>query len=136
MKANYKIPCSKDHLKAVRGFVKDSLAGFPIKNDTVHLLVLAIDEACANAMIHGNLCDEKRSIQIDLDVQDAQVDVEIYDIGNYRPAKVDSHIDWDNCIEKGNKGGLGLKIMHTIMDKVEFYRRDNQHVCRLRKVLS
>lgn len=136
MKANYKIPCSKDHLKEVRGFVKRSLSSLPIKNDTVHLLVLAIDEACANAMIHGNLCDEQKSIQIDIEVQSEQVDVEIYDIGDYKPDNVDARIDWENCIEQGHKGGLGLKIMHTIMDKVEFYRRDNQHVCRLRKVLS
>jgi len=137
MKYNFSIPCNKDHLKEVRLFVKDTLSSTPLSSEERHLLVLAIDEACANAIIHGNDCDEHKKIEIEMVLDKEKLQVEIFDIGPKHPSSAKKPaVDWTACIERGEKGGLGLFIMFKIMDKVSFYRRTEGYACKLLKVIT
>jgi len=136
MKYNFSIPCNKTHLKDVREFVKDSLSQTRLNSGDTHLLILAIDEACANAIIHGNDCNEKKRIEIELELDQNDLRVEIYDIGAQHPTAAKPAVDWTACVERGDKGGLGLFIMYKIMDKVSFYRRAEGYACQLQKQIG
>jgi len=137
MKHRFSIPCQKSNLKKVRAFIKRYLAPLKIDRQTAHLIVLAIDEACANAIIHGNNCNDLKKIQIDLNYSNEELEVEIYDVGPAYPREAaSSKIDWENTIEKKDKGGMGLIIMNQIMDGVEFFNRDELYVCKLNKKLA
>jgi len=137
MKYNFSIPCNKADLVNVRHFVKDTLSQTKLESDEIHLLTLAIDEACANAIIHGNDCNSEKQLEIVLELDQNKLDVEIYDIGVCHPpaAKIPA-IDWTACIERGDKGGLGLFIMNKIMDKVSFYQRAEGYACKLSKEIG
>ena len=137
MKYNFSIPCNKAHLKDVRHFVKDTLSQTQLNSQETHLLILAIDEACANAIIHGNDCNEKKKIEIEIVLDQENLQVEIFDIGARHPkASQKPAVDWTACVERGDKGGLGLFIMFKIMDKVSFYKRAEGYACQLMKQLS
>lgn len=137
MKYNFSIPCNKAHLKDVRNFVKDALSGTALSKQETHMLVLAIDEACANAIIHGNDCNEKKKIEIELVLDNKNLQVEIFDIGAKHPSSAkEPAVDWTACVERGDKGGLGLFIMFKIMDKVSFYRRAEGYACKLLKQIA
>ena len=138
MKVRYTTSCSTANLSNIRAFV-----GSKLKEETVladcemHKIILAIDEACANAIIHGNNCDEKRQLQVDMDLNEDTVSVEIYDVGNYQPNKKTVFArSIEDCIQNKQKGGLGLRIIHRVMDTVRYFNRDNTNVCMLTKKLK
>jgi len=100
-------------------------------------VVLAVDEACANAIIHGNECDQARRLKVELEIRDNNIRVEIYDVGNYHPNQIDfSGRDIQENIRTRKKGGLGLVIMHSVMDRVQYYNKGKVTVCSLTKKLE
>lgn len=134
MKINYSTPCSTDKLSDIRSFVTDQLANTDFSDTEKYQIVLAIDEACANAIIHGNQCDGRRRLKIEIEVTRELISVEIYDIGNYRPNQAHhSPCDIRENIRTKQKGGLGLRLMHIIMDRVRYYNNGKANVCSLVK---
>lgn len=136
MRLNYTIPCSKEYLCEVRSFVRRNLAQANISETELNQVVLAVDEACANAIIHGNACDPSREIALSMEVDNSQINVEISDVGSFRP----NETTWANFsmaehVRRQSKGGLGRLLMHRIMDSVNYYRRGQTNVCALSKQL-
>jgi len=138
MKINYTTSCSKTQLSNIRTFITQQLAPLQLSAIEKNQLVLAIDEACANAIIHGNLCNHQRTLQIELEINTSEIIIEIFDIGNYRPNEMNfMPRDFiDDCIKNKRKGGLGLQLMHRIMDNVRYYSRGEVNVCALHKKIT
>ncbi len=141
MKYYYKTPCSKKQLYNIRQFLAGHLRETTMSSKECHQIVLAVDEACANAIIHGNQCDSNRELQVELSITKKQVAIEIYDVGNYFPDE--SALKWSdqnlqNSIRNKQKGGLGLRLIHCIMDHVKYYQRgkDKVNVCSLVKEIK
>ena len=134
MKYKFKASCSKNELSAIRGFVNTSLHKHALTETMISNLVLAIDEICANLIIHSNGCDPNETLELHLNIENKKgITVEILDNGNpfdahdYRPPTL------EEIVAKRKKGGLGLLIVNKIMDKVEFEARKDRNVCRLFK---
>ncbi len=142
MKYSFKTACTKQHLYKIRKFVAVHLEKTNLISKEKYQIILAIDEACANAIIHGNNCDQSRELQVELILTSDKLDIEIYDVGNYLPKEKDAHWETEDIIKDSiqnkKKGGLGLKLMYHIMDKVNYYRRevDKVNVCSLSKNLK
>lgn len=136
MKASFNTSCQKACLTEIRQFIESQLNGLAISSADRYKIVLAIDEACANAIIHGNACDQQREIKIDWLMEAKTIQVDIYDIGDYRPDEADRMLDLQQKIKEKNKGGLGLFLIHQIMDQVRFFKHDNVNICQLTKQLE
>ena len=137
MKKSFTTACSKDKLKDIRSFIKDCIKPLELKDIEKSQIVLAIDEACANAIIHGNDCDEDKRINLDVSVTKKELKVEIYDIGpkdfdqlQYTRKRI------KEIIQNKQKGGMGLKLMHAIMDDVFYYSKNDAYICSLTKKLK
>ncbi len=141
MKYSFKTECSKTQLCEIRKFVANHLEDTNLVSKEKYQIILAIDEACANAIIHGNNCDTSRELQVELELTKEKLGIEIYDVGNYSPKEKDFNWETNDIIKESirhkKKGGLGLKLMYHIMDKVSYYRRDDDkvNVCSLTKKL-
>jgi len=137
MKQELKISCQKECLSDIRTFVNESLAHLDISESLQYKIVLAVDEACSNAIIHGHNCDETQDINIELEVIDnAVLEVKIFDIGVYSDDYEDlGAVSIEEHIQNKNKGGLGLKLIFSIMDKVKFYTKNKRNICELAKEL-
>src|SRR5687768_15029425 len=83
MKTSFTTICSREKLSEIRAFLYSILKGLNITERMKNELVLAVDEACANAMIHGNECDHSRTLQLDLEITDEEFVVEISDVGSH-----------------------------------------------------
>ncbi|MTI19439.1 ATP-binding protein, partial [Fulvivirga sp. RKSG066] len=68
MKYSYKVPCKKEKLRSIRDFVREVLEKHGLSEIDVSTLVLAIDEVCANLMIHSHGCNPKESIELQIKV--------------------------------------------------------------------
>ena len=42
----------------------------------------------------------------------------------------------NNLVHEKRKGGLGIRLVKSIMDNVEYFSRDGKNICRLTKTVS
>ena len=137
MKYNCKVPCTKDQLKEIRGFVNNSLGQHGLSDVDISALVLAIDEVCANLIIHSHKCNPKEHIEIIINVGPHNgvefkiVDEGIgFDINEYDEPTI------DDLIQAKRKGGIGLILVKKIMDDIDFIKSKNKNTCRLFKKID
>lgn len=134
MKYSYKVPCRKEKLRDIRSFVKDILKKHGLSEIDSSTLVLAIDEVCANLIIHAHHCNAKDSIEIVVSVNkgsglifDIIDKAEIFDIAGYEAPKL------EDIIKRQRKGGLGLILVKRIMDNIQILQEPSGNVCRMTK---
>lgn len=130
----YKVRCNKEKLKEIREFVNKVLQNYSLPEIEINKLVLAVDEICANLMIHSHNCNPKESIELSIEVKEKEcITFEILDKGvgfnicNYKEPTI------GEVVKKKRKGGMGLMLVKRIMDNIEFKKAANKNVCRLYK---
>ena len=93
---------------------------------------LAIDEAVTNVIKHSYVNKTDRQITIEYFQGTAGVRIRIL----YRGLPPDistEEVDIGRMIKKKKKGGLGVKLMKTIMDEVTYSTVDGENCCELIK---
>lgn len=137
MKYSLTISCNKSNLAKVRHFVAEVLQKNHFKEIDAHKLVLAVDEICANLIIHSNNCNPTRKIDVVVDLNPTEQIIFVikdkgisFDISSYAEPTM------DEIISSKRKGGVGLMLVKRIMDKIEFSTEKNYNICRLTKRLS
>lgn len=137
MKVSYTVPCCKSSLPDLRNKIDIQLREHIVNPSLRKQIVLAIDEACSNAIIHGHDCDNKKAIDLEIQLSQQQFEVKIFDIGCYQPSSQQKNFrDISRNIQEAQKGGLGVKLMHCIMDKVQYYRQGDRHIVHLVKNIA
>ncbi len=102
----------------VRCYVREQ--GF--EDDTVDKVVLAIDEACANAIRHAYQGETTGVVDVMLGVEDDSLVIEVRDEGLPAPCeRVGKRLGEPPANPEDIKpGGLGIPFMHAVFDSVEF----------------
>lgn len=138
MKVNLTTICSPNVQEEIRAFLSKYFKDTALTDSEKNQLILAIDEAIANAIIHGNNSDASKTISIDIDFSQKRIVVEISDIGLFDETIKNEKIKKDikDVIKEKQKGGLGLKLIYSIMDIVCFYTKDNRSYCLLVKMFG
>ena len=130
------IGCDKTELTKIRQFVADELEQHQIPDLQSHKLVLAVDEVCANLIIHANNCDPINKIELDLEFHPKQIVFTFRDKGvGFDINQYDSP-SMDELVSSRRQGGLGLLLVKRIMDKIEFTTEKNYNICRLVKTIA
>ncbi len=99
-------------------------------------IVLAVDEICANLIIHANQEDPSKYISLAIHKQPSVLKFEITDNGvafqksNYKEPNIEEHV------KVGKKGGVGIALVNRIMDKVEFSTNGSKNICLLYKKIK
>ena len=137
MKYKFTSKCSKDKLKEIRLFVSDILDRYGIPEVKKNELVLAVDEVCANLIIHSHNCNESEHFDLVVQVKEnSGITFDIIDKGigfniqKYQEPKL------QEIIKRKRKGGVGLILVRRIMDKIEFKHESKGNVCRLFKKID
>ena len=91
--------------------------------DDVFAVHLALEEAFANAVEHGNKAAKKEEIKIDYSVGPEKVEISVTDQGGgFDPNSVPDPRYGENLYKTD---GRGLLLMRSYMDAVEFNKRGN-----------
>jgi serine/threonine-protein kinase RsbW len=136
MNYKYKVGCSIENLKGVRDFIRVSLKEHGVPDLEISEVVLALDEMCSNLMIHAHHCNANDLFELHIKVEhNDPVIFEIIDDGTVFDINEFSEPGLDNIIHEKRKGGLGIRLVKTIMDKVEYQKRSGKNVCRLTKTV-
>ena len=130
---NYQIPCQKSRLGEVRGFINNILSEHDISEVDINSMVLAVDEMCANIIIHTHQCNPDEFIKLTINIQPEEVIFEIenkgigFDINEYKEPSL------KDIIHTKKKGGLGLILVRRIMDEIKLVKNKNINIYRLCK---
>lgn len=114
------VPSSTAHQAIIRDFVDKvgQRAGFD--ENQVQMLTLAVDEAVANVIEHAYRMDPSKAIQVHMVVDDEEVKIDIIDTGEgFDPSGVRQK-GLDQLVAERRSGGLGLRLIRTIMDDVQY----------------
>ena len=133
MKTHYVATCSKQSLPKIRAFVEEELRSLRVQESTTHQLVLAVDEACANSIIHHHECNEGDRIKLSISLRGKELLIELTDNGTPFPINEYKPEDLQEIIRKRTKGGLGIFLITKIMDKIEVVENDDHFVYKFIK---
>lgn len=134
MNYKYKVGCSIENLKGVRDFIRGALKDHGVPDLQVSEMVLALDEMCSNLMIHAHHCNPDDLFELHIHVEkNAPVVFEIIDDGSSFDINQFAEPDLGNLVNEKRKGGLGIRLVKSIMDKIEYHNRNGKNICRLVK---
>ena len=136
MEAHFTATCSKHFLPDIREFMRKHLASLPIQETLRHQIVLAVDEACANNIIHQHGNDGVSCFDISLYTTGNLLHIEIHDKGTPFPIDEYQPKELEILIKDRIRGGLGITLINKIMDKVEVLEKGDHFTYRFSKLIQ
>ncbi len=98
------------------------LEGWDLSEETTHWILMALREALANAIKHGNAQDLDKRVHLEMDVTDHTLTIRIQDEGTgFDPEAVVDPLAPENRFKTS---GRGIFYMKTFMDEVRFRQMD------------
>lgn len=114
------VPSSTENLALIRDFVSGIGAQAGFDENEAARLALAVDEACANVMEHAYQLEETHEVTVRVVVDADEIKFEIIDTGRgFDPGQTDE-MRVEELIKQRKSGGLGLRLIRTIMDDVQY----------------
>lgn len=133
MKYQLKIYCNTTALADLRGFLQTTLSEFQLSDNDQHQLTLAVEEVCANLIIHSHKCNGLDQIKLEVQETPEKIIFEITDKGKAFNLLDYEVPDLKKVVSEKRKGGLGIILVKTIMDEIEFESNKGKNTCRLIK---
>ncbi len=135
--AKLTVNCDLKNLEIIRSFIQEHLNEIPLTCDiTSNQIVLAVDEACANSIIHGNHCDKRKELSVEIykdDLNDLHINLYDYspafDIINFKMK------DIKEKVKNADSGGMGICLIQKIMDEIAIERYPEYCVYKFTKPL-
>lgn len=119
-KSELKIFSHTKNLNLVREFISDAAHTFGFDEDTINKIVLATDEACTNIIRHAYHNADDKPIELTVNTRNNTFEIVIVDHGDsFNPSEVKLP-KMPDYIKRYKKGGLGMYLMHSLVDKVEY----------------
>jgi serine/threonine-protein kinase RsbW len=136
MKHTFQTSCSKSRLREIRSFTENVLREHEMDELEISTVVLAVDEVCANLIIHAHECDDDHELRLEVDVRKDKVvfniidKSEMFNINQYKTPRL------EDIIRMQRKGGLGLILVKKIMDDIRIFPKGDYYVCQLTKNMA
>ena len=111
---------STDNLLEVREFVSDAARDFGFSEEETSKIALAVDEACTNIIKHAYQSQSDKTIQVAITRQPNRFEVSIVDEGRTFDPEAVKPLNLKEHLSHYRRGGLGVYLMRTLMDKVEY----------------
>jgi serine/threonine-protein kinase RsbW len=107
-----------ENIELVQAVVDDLLVRLELGEEDRHWIGLAVREAVANAIKHGNAGDASKQVEVELRVDGPEVEVAVRDEGaGFDPAAVADPLAPENLLRPG---GRGIFYMRSLMDEVDY----------------
>lgn len=120
----------------MRKFVTDVLHEHHVSDIETNMMVLAVDEVCANIIIHGHPSDQADYVKINIDFTSEGIWFEIVDTGAAFDIMKYNEPILEDLIKNKQKGGVGIMLVKKIMDKIEFKVSAKKNTLKLYKQVT
>jgi serine/threonine-protein kinase RsbW len=127
------VPPRRDHLALVRLVVSGAVAiERKLPERRMEDLRLAVTEACANAVEAQQRADASAALVVTVELDDDAVAVTVTDrAGGFELAEVEPLPAATDPSRLSHERGLGISLMRSLVDDVEFVRTDEGTAVRL-----
>lgn len=121
-----------ENIELVQVVLDDSLKGLAFDDDARYWIGIAVREAVANAIKHGNRQDPAKQVEVHLLVDRDDVVIEVGDEGEgFDPSAVGDPVNPENLLKPD---GRGIFYMKKFMDRIHYtFRPEGGTVVTLRK---
>lgn len=107
-----------EHIDLIQVVVDDALGRLGLDEDSRHWVGLAVREAVANAIKHGNLQDPEKDVDVELAVEDQEAIIRVDDHGGgFSLEQVENPLDPKNLLKPN---GRGIFYMRSFMDDIRY----------------
>lgn len=107
-----------DNIELVQTVLADSLERLGVAKDACHWIDVAVREAVANAIKHGNRQDPAKRVEVGLTLEEADLVIRIRDQGpGFDPSTVEDPLAASNLLRPN---GRGIFYMKSFMDRVDY----------------
>jgi serine/threonine-protein kinase RsbW len=107
-----------ENIELVQLVLKGSLERLGLDEDNRHWVDVAVREAVANAIKHGNQQDPKKQVQVDLEVEGDCLVIRVQDEGiGFDPADLEDPLAPENLLKPN---GRGIFYMKSFMDDIHY----------------
>jgi serine/threonine-protein kinase RsbW len=114
------VPSTTENLALIREFVNRVAAQAGMSEVEVGQLELAVDEACANVIEHAYGDDNSKQVMVRAVFDEDTLRIHVIDTGTgFDPTTVQQQ-DLKDLIAKRRTGGLGMRLIKTLMDEVHY----------------
>ena len=117
----------------MRKFVTEVLHSHDIPDIETNMMVLAVDEVCANIIIHGHQSNPSENVRLNISFSSEGVWFEIVDRGHTFDIVNYNEPNLEDLIKKKNKGGIGIMLVKKIMDDIELKSTNDGNTLRMFK---
>lgn len=122
-----------EEIERLHGKISAFAAPLGINDKTIFQINLALDEIITNIIRYAYSEAENPPITVDMTVSDNGVKIEIIDFGKpFNPIGIEPP-NLDASIEARPVGGLGLHLVKSIMDTIDYHRTGNANHLILNK---
>lgn len=112
-------PARFDHLDEIRTFVGQAAKRAGLSSRAIYAVQMATDEACSNIIEHAYR-GQAGEINIQVDWDGKALSITIQDTGRSFEMEKVSKPDIDAPLSKRKIGGLGVYLIHQLMDEVKY----------------
>ncbi|MGH9841435.1 MAG: ATP-binding protein [Blastocatellia bacterium] len=114
------VPSSTENLALIREFVTSVGRQATLDDEEIANLELAVDEACANVIEHAYGHDATKEVIVRAVFDDQTLRISVIDTGpGFDPGNALS-TSVEELIKQRKSGGLGIRLIKTLMDEVEY----------------
>ena len=121
-----RIASRTDKLSDVREFVSDAARHFGFDEEAVNKIALAVDEACTNVIKHAYEYASNRHIDVTIRAAEGNLEIVITHDGKSFDPQTIRPPDMTEYLTHYRHGGLGMHLMRSLMDKVEYRNLPNK----------
>ncbi len=121
-KFHLKLPIETANLEIVREFVARIAQNMGFSEENIHRIELAVDEASTNVIRHAykNSKTNQEFLSVEVTTHEDRLEIDVIDAGKgFDPSQVKTP-EMDVYLKEMKRGGLGLYLIKTLMDKVEY----------------
>jgi serine/threonine-protein kinase RsbW len=140
MMHTFKVACQRENLRQVREFVNIVLSEEKLSELEINQLVLAVDEICSNLIIYAHPNNHSEELEVSILTMEKEGDDIVFEITDRQADSFDMKTyqepDLNQIIEEKRKGGMGLMLVHRIMDSIEIRTDGRTTIWRMSKKIT
>jgi serine/threonine-protein kinase RsbW len=113
-----------ENIELVHTVLADAMSAFDLDEENRHWIDLAVREAVANAIKHGNRLEPDKRVEIELAMQEGELVVRVRDEGEgFDPGDLNDPLAPENRMRPN---GRGIFYMKSFMDDIEYRFRPGE----------
>lgn len=122
-KASLQFGATTDNLPIIRHFVQTHLRERIASPVTLNQITVAIEELCANSILHANAEDPQKELRLELRLQGGTLHIYLYDPAP--PYDLHAYPSEPTLLraDTDRPGGFGIYLIRRIIDKINIRRR-------------